>query len=50
MRIAIFLKSIHIKKISGLVVTSKKLKINSVGLVTSGLRPDMAHGLLVRPL
>jgi hypothetical protein len=43
-RITIFSKSFGAKEINSLVATSNKLTQNFVGLVTSGLRPDLARG------
>jgi hypothetical protein len=39
-----FLKFFRAKKINELVVTNNKLTNDFSGLVTSGLRPDVAHG------
>jgi hypothetical protein len=49
-RIAIFFfKSFGVKNTNELVVTSNKLTNTSVGLVTSGLEPDVARGPPVTP-
>jgi hypothetical protein len=39
-----------VKTINELVVTSNKLTNNFVGLVTSGIEPDLARGPPVAPL
>jgi hypothetical protein len=49
-KITIFLKSFGVKKINELVVTSNKLTNNFVGLVASGLGPDVDRKLLTAPL
>jgi hypothetical protein len=48
-RITICFISFGAKKINELVATSKKLTNNFVGLVTSGLGPDLARGPLIVP-
>jgi hypothetical protein len=48
-RISIFFKLLGEMKINELVVTSNKLTNNFAGLVTSGLRPDVALGPPVLP-
>jgi hypothetical protein len=40
----IFFMSFGLKKINRLIETSNKLTHNFAGLVTSGLRPDVARG------
>jgi hypothetical protein len=40
----ICLKSFGVKKINEFVVINRELTNNFAGLVTGGLRPDVAHG------
>jgi hypothetical protein len=48
-KITFFFRSFEENKINELVVTSNKLTNDFVGLVTSGLGPDVARGWPVGP-